>query len=276
MVRRTFDVEIPDGQHLGFSRGTDGAYRAHLFDDETNELTGHAELFETDEAFTQDAQYADAPHSAALTDEELAEALEALARLVLIVATLASAAAPHVRSWWQDIALPAMRSAKNGAVTAVRSRWDRVTAARRTGPPAVEIITPAEPAGGARSTELAVAFQEYQARMSSAEARERFVRALLARAFSEEQLRLLRNARVDDDRPSALATAVAALTPAQVEDTLTVMLEKNPSLLGCESLHQLGMVLGRRADGDLVPLRVECRRAEPHRADPPPADRPAP
>src|SRR5690625_4440698 len=120
MVRRTFDVEIPDGQHLGFSRGTDGAYRAHLFDDETNELTGHAELFETDEAFTQDAQYADAPHSAALTDEELAEALEALARLVLIVATLASAAAPHVRSWWQDIALPAMRSAKNGAVTAVR------------------------------------------------------------------------------------------------------------------------------------------------------------
>lgn len=49
MAKKRFDVEVPDGQHLGFSRDTDGAYRAHLFDDETNDLVGHAELFEPED-----------------------------------------------------------------------------------------------------------------------------------------------------------------------------------------------------------------------------------
>jgi hypothetical protein len=49
VAKKRFDVEVPDGQHLGVSRGTDGAYRAHLFHDDTNELVGHAELFEVDE-----------------------------------------------------------------------------------------------------------------------------------------------------------------------------------------------------------------------------------
>jgi hypothetical protein len=49
VARKRFDVEVPDGQHLGFSRDTVGARRAHLFDDENNDLVGHAELFAPDE-----------------------------------------------------------------------------------------------------------------------------------------------------------------------------------------------------------------------------------
>ena len=49
MAMKRFDVEVPDGQHLGYSRGTDGAFRAHLFRDDTNGLAGHAELFEVAE-----------------------------------------------------------------------------------------------------------------------------------------------------------------------------------------------------------------------------------
>ncbi|KIS28684.1 hypothetical protein TV39_04720 [Arthrobacter sp. SPG23] len=276
MARKRLDVEVPDGQHLGFSRDTDGAYRAHLFDNETNGLVGHAELFEPakDESDSPYIEYVYVSDSRPkegreLADKELDEALEALVRLGIIVA---AAAAPHVKRWWQGRAIPGLKSAGNTALLAVKSTsdntlltvkstWNRFTGTRkpeRSDAP-VEMVPAAEPVREDSSTELEVAFKDYRARMSSEEARQRFVVALLARAFSEEQMRMLRNAEIEDDGdPLSLKAAMVALTPQQVGETITSMLEKNPSLLERESLAGLGMILGgRRADGECVPLRIE-------------------
>jgi hypothetical protein len=264
MTRQKFDVEVPDGQHLGFSRDTDGAYRAHLFDNETNDLVGHAELFEPDEDIPN-IQYVYVSDSGAtegreLTEEELAEALEALVGLAILVATLAAAAAPHVRRWWHDVAVPALKSTSDNALLAMKSTWTRFTGTGKVerGGAHAEMVPATEPVRADSSTELEVAFQDYRARMGSAEARERFVAALLARAFSEEQMRLLRNAKIEDDGdPLSLKAAMEALTPQQVGKTITSMLEKNPSLLDRESLAELGTILGgSRADGEYVPLRI--------------------
>ncbi len=66
--------------------------------------------------------------------------------------------------------------------------------------------------------------------MSSAEARQRFVTALVARLISEEQLQVLRNARIEDEGPEwELASAMAARTPQQLGESITLMLEANPS-----------------------------------------------
>ncbi|QYF89575.1 hypothetical protein [Arthrobacter sp. PAMC25284] len=278
MAKKRFDVEVPDGQHLGFSRDTDGAYRAHLFDNETNDLVGHAELFEPDEddAGSPNIQYVyvsdpGAAEGRELTDEELAEALEALVRLGIIVATLAAAAAPHVKRWLHYIAIPtmkstsdnallAMKSASDTALLTMKSTWNRFIGTRNVerGAAPAEMVPATEPVRADSSTELEVAFQDYRARMGSAEARERFVGALLARAFSEEQMRMLRNAKIEDDGPAGLTAAMEALTPQQVGETITLMLEKNPSLLDREPLAELGTILGgSRADGEYVPLRVE-------------------
>jgi hypothetical protein len=71
-----------------------------------------------------------------------------------------------------------------------------------------------------------------------------------ARLFSEEQIRMLRNARIEDFE---LKSTMETLTPEQVGDSIKLMLETNPSLLD-----ELGKILGKsRVDGGYVPLRNE-------------------
>ncbi|WP_405474217.1 hypothetical protein [Paenarthrobacter ilicis] len=268
MAKKNFDVEVPDGQHLGFSRDTDGAYRAHLFDNETNGLVGHAELFETDwdSARQPYVEYVDVSEPASgerreLTDDELAELLGALVGLGIIVAAVAVETAPHVKKWWQDTAVPGIRSAGNKAVRTLSAPWKNMPMKWKATPPnASQVILPdAEAAPQTPSTELEVAFQKYRASMGSAEARERFVSALLARAYSDEQMRLLRSVRIEDDAgPADLRTAVETLTPQQVGETITLMIEKNPSLLTQASLIELRTILGgNQVDGRSMPLILD-------------------
>lgn len=93
--------------------------------------------------------------------------------------------------------------------------------------------------------------------MSRAEARERFVAASVARLFSEDQLRVLRNARIEDESdPLEPARAMETLTPQQVGDGIRLMLEANPSWPDEGTLAELGKILGSsRVDSGYVPLR---------------------
>lgn len=278
MARERFDVEVPDGQHLGVSRDTDGAFRAHLFDDKTNGLVGHAELFAPGD---DDMDWLNRPctHSPGggatgnreLTPEE-AEAIEALVRLGIIVAALAvKAAAPHVARWWHS-AIPAIKSAGsnallsaksvgNNTVLTMQSTWSRLTRASEVAgePVSPKEVSAVETAGIGSSTELALAFQDCRARMSSEEARNRLVAALVARAFSEEQSRLLRDVQIEDDGARLSANAsIWPLTPQQVGQSFSWMLENNPSLLEPASLTQLKTILGDdRGVGHLVRLKIE-------------------
>lgn len=241
MARENFDVEVPEGTHLGFSRDTDGAYRAHLFDDETNELVGHAELFEPEDDYG--AGYAPDPEPVYIyvsddreaqreEDNEVADALAALAILGVIVA--AQKAAPHVKKWWNEQALPFLRDK--------RARWFRRRKARVEATQE-HVTVVAEPAP-TESNDVFAALDEYRASMSSAEARERFIAALVARLFSEKQLHLLRNARIEDEQGSLeLASAMDALTPQELEDGIRAMLEANPTWPDQETVAELSKLL---------------------------------
>lgn len=79
------------------------------------------------------------------------------------------------------------------------------------------------------SVELVEWYREVRMSMSSAEARERFVAALLAQESADAQLRLLPNARIDDvgDRSTEMEAAVGALTLERVSDVTDQLLEKN-------------------------------------------------
>ena len=267
-MRKRFDVEVPDGQHLGFSRDTEGAYRAHLFNDEGNDLAGHAELFEPDDADPSDVNDEYGADSRAaedhqLTDEELAEALAALISLAIIVASLAVEAAPHVARWWNNQVLPSVKS----TWTRIESTWNRIPKLHKTERPAAntEEITSTDSVYGDSSIEVRVALEDYRTRMSSTEAQERFVAALLARSFSEAQMRMLYAAKIeDDDGHLELDSAIAALTPQQVGETLKLMLEKNPTLLSGESLAEIGTIFARaQLDGEYKPLRIERMKQVP-------------
>ena len=83
------------------------------------------------------------------------------------------------------------------------STWYKLTGTRSTDP---------DP-----SREVVLADAEPDVRMSSTEARERLLAALMGRLSSDEQLRILRSARIEDeDVPPELARAMAALTPEHV------------------------------------------------------------
>jgi|tagenome__1003787_1003787.scaffolds.fasta_scaffold20431752_1 hypothetical protein len=231
------------------SRETTGAWRGTLRDD-GGHLDGQAEFIPSVEdeydkqperepvfIYVSEEREADAR---AREDAELEERLRNLAFLCVLVVK----ATPHVKRWWSDRALPAMKSARNKR------------AKRRV----VGVAESAALVDGApvdTGPEVVAALEAYKASMSSAEARDRFVAALMARSFSDEQLRILREARIEDgDRPQVLESAADAITAQQVEESIMLMLEANPSLLTEETLTELGKILGTdRADGEYVPIR---------------------
>jgi hypothetical protein len=89
--------------------------------------------------------------------------------------------------------------------------------------------------------------------MSSAEARERFAAALMARLFSDEQMRILRNTPIqDDDDHLELENAMETLTPKQVGDSINLMLETDLALLDPGTMAELGKIqeVLRLADGE--------------------------
>ncbi|OEJ21557.1 hypothetical protein AS594_39165 [Streptomyces agglomeratus] len=79
--------------------------------------------------------------------------------------------------------------------------------------------------------------------MGSEEASVRFAAALMARLFSDEQMGILRNARIEGEGGSLELSAVEELVLQQVKDNVRLMLEANPSLLTRESLTELERIL---------------------------------
>ncbi|WP_028804787.1 hypothetical protein [Streptomyces sp. 142MFCol3.1] len=105
--------------------------------------------------------------------------------------------------------------------------------------------------------EVVTVSDDQRATMSGAEARKRFAAAVVARIYSDGQLRLVRNARVVDegeDGPVELG-ATDDLTPQRIGEHVALMLEANPSLLDEDTLVELEKLVAKiRADGGCVPI----------------------
>jgi hypothetical protein len=260
VARKRLDVEVPDGQHLGWSRDTDGAYRAHLFDDETGNLVGHAELFEPEEdyEFTYEPPYDYSPledservSSARMSEQERDEALEALGALIAIGIYAAVEFTPHIKRWWRSKALPA-----------VEATWEKIRPERLVSrrPDKCEVqqepTVVVSPSPERNSIELRAAYEDFRADMSSEEARQRLVAALLAKSFHEEQMRMLSSARIYGEFSTEVANVIKRTKPEQVADAVNMMLERQPSMTHPENLQVLNEVLQNgRKEGVLAPLR---------------------
>lgn len=240
MPTRKMLVTWEDGAELSQSRKKPGDF-SPLTRDGDNTL-GHVTLSDADkDEYDHDWEPDSDPNP------EAADLLGALVFLGVIVA--AQKAAPHIKRWWNESAVPLARRARK------RLSRDRRSAGQAIAPEPFTLVASAPTDS---SADVFVALDEYRASMSSAEARERFVAALVARLFSEEQLRVLRNARIEDDGPELeLVRAVETLTPQQLGESLRLMLEVNPSWPDEETLAELAEVLARSSegDGDFVPVR---------------------
>jgi len=251
MPKQRFDVDVPEGHHLGYSRGTDGARRAHLFRDDTNELAGHAELFAVDDdewpptPGGRDPLQPYPPSQCTPASYRLAEDVvdAVFAWLTPHAEAAAARAGDALRSWCLETAFPACKSV-------VRTGWTKLTDRQKSDPQAV---TPVAATG---STELVAADVSV---MSSHEAQLRLVAAAVAKAFSEEQLRMVLSAQIergDDLVPGE--SALETLTAEELEHRAQLLIEANPSLLAAfvEAL--------RGVDGvSSQPVLSAEKRAEP-------------
>ncbi|MEU0765465.1 hypothetical protein ABZ351_38160, partial [Streptomyces microflavus] len=151
--------------------------------------------------------------------------------------------APHLKRWWKDQAIPFAKS--------TRSRFSR-TRKDDGSDESDESITLAERAPQGPSREAIAELEEDRVSMGSEEASARFAAALMAKLFSDEQMEVLRNARIEGEGGSLESCAVEQLTLQQVMDNVRLALEVNPSLLTRESLAELGKVLaGIKAVGGM-------------------------
>jgi hypothetical protein len=211
---------------------------------------------------------ADAPPARSPEDDALVQAL--VHEIVTLAVIAAVKGAPHVKRWWDSDGLPAMRStmksarnmktavastltstmsstvesARNmqaAAVSTVGSARSRIARGRKAdrqddGAELVVLVEAATtgPAGG-----LAAVPAASRARMSSAEAQQRLAAALTAqaisekaKAFSDEQLRMLLSAVIEDaNEVRAVSGAVEQLTPQELEKTVSRILEANPGFV---------------------------------------------
>lgn len=142
-------------------------------------------------------------------------------------------AKPHVKKWWAESVRP--------FVGEQRARLSQ----RRPRRPlkADRALLESDDSSDQVPAESAVAVS--RPRMSSAEAQARYLAAMAARAFSEEQLRMVRSADIIDAQNVAEVEArIAELPPSEVRELMSRMVT-DPSMLGEETLAELASVLAR-------------------------------
>jgi hypothetical protein len=137
---------------------------------------------------------------------------------------------PHAVRFWEDKAQPAFRSTV--AKVKAKAKMKKTNGDQ----PAVALPAPAD-----ACTDVALV-QEDQVEMTSAEARARYLLALAARAFSDEQMRILTAVNVVDDDGYARLERASAEFPAHEAATLIAVLT-SPSPLGDDVLTELRRIL---------------------------------
>lgn len=240
-----------DDDDLTPGKKKEGGLHQNLFDSEGN-LKGSARFIPDDEqedaapdpvviyepVYVYDEEYE------RQRERERQENAELIAKVVVLLIAVAT---PHAKRFWLEKARPAIeaRKAKRAARKALKA--------------AAKQPVMVEAAVVDSGQELAVASEDYRTNMSSAEAQARYLAALAARAFSDEQIKLVANANiVDGEGLAELQQTLAELPPQQVKSIIEAV-EANPSVLKGDILAELGKLLGLdRVEAD--PVAIEERR----------------
>lgn len=242
-----------DDDDLTPGKKKEGGLHQNLFDDEGN-LKGSARFIPDDDQPETDyvSDYVDPyydPYSAARfaaeveaeerrRERELQENAELIAK---VAADLYVKVKPHAQRLWRERIGPAVQTERETRARRKIERQARREQKRETDrSESNEVATRVE--NGiiegtviAPTNDLSLASQEYRRNMSSSEAQARYIMALEAKAFSDEQLRMVANANVvEDEQFVELESALAELPPAQVAQIIHQM-ELNPSVLADEA-----------------------------------------
>jgi hypothetical protein len=226
-----------DNDDLSPGHKKEGGLHQNLFDSEGN-LKGSARFIPDDGSSGEPLVVTETIY-VPVEQRRLTREQEELAQAISYVVTQLidrgiEAGKPHVERWWRETARPAI-DARRARVREHRSRRKAHEDA-----PAIEGITVES------ALEPIEAWGEDGPKMSRAEAQARYLAALAARAYSDEQMRLVTNASiVDGEGLQELERSLAELPPDQIKGLIEA-LATNPSMLGEDSLAELASILSQR------------------------------
>ncbi|MEU6183710.1 hypothetical protein [Streptomyces coeruleorubidus] len=235
-------LEYPEGLTPG--KTEKGGLHPNLYDSQGG-LTSHADFFPDTENEAAGRECRPTPRKKGC--DEFTEAIRDEIRDAILyllgraIDRAVVAAESRIERWWDDQALPAIKSRLNKTLQRNRPAENRETDSQSS---IVEASTVIEATVVDSSPEEISVLDGNKARMSSAEARMRLLLALMARAFSEEQVRVVSNAIIEDDDFAELKRAVDELTPQQIANIIQT-LEVNPLFLSDETWTELEKTLGR-------------------------------
>lgn len=242
-----------DDDDLTPGKKKEGGLHQNLFDSEGN-LKGSARFIpdegqddsELEPVFAYEPVYVYDEEYERRREREREENAELVAKVVVLLVAVAT---PHAKRLWHEKARP--------AIEARRARKAERKALKEAAKRPIVLEAMVVDSG----QELAVAEQVYRTDMSSAEAQARYLAALAARAFSDDQIKLVSNANiVDGEALGELQRTLAELPPQQVKGIIEAV-EANPSVLTGDLLTELGKLLGLdRAETDPDPIEQRSDR----------------
>lgn len=201
MAKRIFEVDVPDGQHLGDSHREEGAFDPGLYDDD-NKLVDKAVLhdvtdeyteyddFECDDSYTYEADKKNTQPS-----EEDLEAIAALmVALVVIAPMVYEAVAPHVKTFFNKTIAPRLQSLKSAVgnrLSNIASRFKRTDQSEKKTKAEALIV---ELSDSGQKAALPPASTVYE--ISEEEAQRALIKCFVAYLALHDHIELLRNARI--------------------------------------------------------------------------------
>ncbi|MBV7302169.1 hypothetical protein [Corynebacterium sp. TAE3-ERU2] len=210
----------------------DGSLHQNLYN-EDGVLTGHARFVpdedQLDLADEQSYENTFVTSDSRRDSEESNELAKAIAGLI-VVATIAgvATAAPHVKQWWKEKAWPNVNS---------RARRIRIPGRKKkSDAPEAQGLDPAHDEHDAIE-------RDQRQIMSRQEAMARTIAGLAAKAYSDEQLRMVKSAQIlDVEEYAEIEQALAQIPSEQLQALITEMV-KSPALLEDGSLANLASML---------------------------------
>lgn len=228
-----------DDDDLTPGRKKEGGLHQNLFD-AGGSLKGSARFVPADEVDSDPVYVTEHVYVPAeerrLTPEqqELADLISEV--LIVFMAKGIERAKPHVKKWWTESVRPFVGE-QRARLSQLRPR--RPPKADRASLESDRLPTDSDQS----SAEIAVAAP--RPKMSSAEAQARYLAAMAARAFSEEQMRMVQSADIlDAENIAEVESKIAELPPSEVRELMSRMVT-DPSMLGEETLAELASVLAR-------------------------------
>ena len=176
---------IPEGTHLARSNNTEGAFRGAVLDDETNQVSGQAELVEVDR--DEDDESNESP------DLSTAVAMLAVAGVSIAGTIFVSAHAPKKKTWCRDTAYPSLK-ARLGSLLTQKTQEEQKEIEAAINSTALAKISSAD-----ALTELSTATADPEFVMSNEETQQRFATLLFAAALAAHEFRTLKNASIADE-----------------------------------------------------------------------------